>query len=592
MITDNENNWQYLAIKRVPGLLHGITSTNHGDVYCLNCFHSYRALNALKNHEKLCENHDYCKAKMPNEDNKYISSTLGKNSLRVPIVVYADFKCLLVQIDPCEKNPNISYTEKKDMHLPCEYSITTCYSYDKSLNKTKYCRGPDCVEKFSQDLKKIKKPMLPLTDNEKVLYANEKQCYICEKGFCTDKKSKDYKNKCKVRDRRHFTGNHRGAAHSICNLKYKVPKDIPVVFHNGSKYDNHLIIKQISKIFKGYFTCTGENTEKYISFSMNIIKKDINNKKKRPETYMLKFIDTYRFMASKLENLLINLVEPHKIDILKQRFPNTYRLCNNNIDKFELSLRKGVYPYEYMDSWEKFELSVPLDNKHYYSKLNDSNISDKDIEHVKNVSDALKIDHLGQYHDLYVQSDAALLTDVFENFRDKCLDIDKLVPAYFLSAPGLSWQCGLKMTGQTLELLTDENMLLLIEKGIRGGICETITKYKKTINKYMKNYDKTKASSYLMYVDANNLYGFAMSKNLPTGNFQWIEDTSIFTEDYIQNYNKNSDTGYLLVVDVTYPEDLNINTYHFYLRKSKLIKVLSYLVISMIKTVILYIFLH
>ena len=112
------------------------------------------------------------------------------------------------------------------------------------------------------------------------------------------------------------------------------------------------------------------------------------------------------------------------------------------------------------------------------------------------------------------------------------------------------------MTGQTLELLTDENMLLSYEKDIRGGICEAITKYKKANNKYMKNYDKTKPSSYLMYVDANNLYGYAMSKKMPTGDFQWIEDSSIFIEDYIKNYNENSDTGYLLVVDVTYPKDL------------------------------------
>ena len=110
------------------------------------------------------------------------------------------------------------------------------------------------------------------------------------------------------------------------------------------------------------------------------------------------------------------------------------------------------------------------------------------------------------------------------------------------------------MTAQTLELLTDENMLLLYEKGICGGICEAITKYKKANNKYMKNYDKTKPSSYLMYVDA--IYGYAMSKKLPTGDFQWIEDSSIFTEDYIKNYNGNIDTGYLLVIDVTYPKDL------------------------------------
>ena len=117
------------------------------------------------------------------------------------------------------------------------------------------------------------KSMIPLTDNEKVLYDNEKQCYIREKEFCTDKTSKDYKNKFKVRDHCHFTGKYRRAAHNIYNLKYKVPKDIPVVLHNGSIYDNHLIIKQISKDFKGSFTCTGENTEKFISFSMNMIKK-------------------------------------------------------------------------------------------------------------------------------------------------------------------------------------------------------------------------------------------------------------------------------------------------------------------------------
>ena len=106
-------------------------------------------------------------------------------------------------------------------------------------------------------------------------------------------------------------------------------------------------------------------------------------------------------------------------------------------------------------------------------------------------------------------------------------------------------------------------MLLLFEKGIRGGICEAITKYKKANNKYVKNYNNTKASSYLIYLDVNNLYGYGMIKKLPTGNFQWIEDISIFTEDYVKNYDENSDTGYPLVVDATYPKDLHEN--HKYL---------------------------
>ena len=333
-----------------------------------------------------------------------------------------------------------------------------------------------------------------------------------------------------------------------------------MIFHNGSIYDNHLIIKQISEDFNGSFTCTGENTEKYITFSMNVVKKDTSIKKKRPETFRLRFIDSYRFMGTKLDRLVKNLAEPCKKlsdNILKQRFYNTYQLCDGNMEKFKLLLRKGVYPYEYMDSWEEFKLSVPLDKKHYYSELNDSNINDSDIKHVKNIRSTLNINNLGEYHDLYVQSDTTLLADVFENFRDKCLAVDNLDPVYYLSAPGLSWQSGLKMTGVTLELLTDENMLLIFEKGIRGGICEAVTKYKEANNKYMKNYDTTKPSSYLMYVDANNLYGYAMSKKLPYGNFEWVKNITIFTEDYIKNYDEESDTGYLLVLDVTYPKKLH-----------------------------------
>ena len=329
---------------------------------------------------------------------------------------------------------------------------------------------------------------------------------------------------------------------------------------------------------------------------MNVVKKD-SAKKKRPETCSLRFIDSFRFMNSKLGNLVNNLAELYKNLLhneLKQRFYNTYQLCGGNMVKLKLLSRKGVYPYEYMDSWEKLKLPVPLDKKHYYSESNYSSISDEDVNHIKNVCATFNINNLGEYYDLYVQSDTTLLADVFENFRDNCINIDKLDPAYDLLAPGLSWQSGLKITGKTSQLFTDENMLLLFEKGIRGGICEAVTKYKKANKKYMKNYDSNKPSIYLMYVDANNLYGYGMSKKLPYGNFKWIDDLSIFTEDFIKNYNENSDTGYLLVVDVLYPQNLMkvINIYHFYLLKLKLIKLLSYHAILMIKNITLYIFQH
>ena len=158
--------------------------------------------------------------------------------------------------------------------------------------------------------------------------------------------------------------------------------------------------------------------------------------------------------------------------------------------------KKDVYLYEYMRSWENFKEPVPLDKKYYYSEFNDTNISDDDLKHVKKVSNAFNITNLGDYHDLHVSLDVALLADVFENFRDTTINIDKLDPAYYLSASGLSWQSCLKKTRVTLELLTDKDMLLLFGKGIRGGMCNAVCKYIKANNKYMKDYDKTKESMF------------------------------------------------------------------------------------------------
>ena len=183
-----------------------------------------------------------------------------------------------------------------------------------------------------------------------------------------------------------------------------------------------------------------------------------------------------------------------------------YQFCNGDLNKIVQLLRKGVYPYEYMDSWEKFnENSIPH-KEAYYSKLNEEDISNADYAHVQNLWEVFKIKDIGDDHDLYVQNDTLLLADVFENFRDKCVEIYGLDLARFLSAPRLAWQACLKKTEVKLELLTDIDMLLIID-GIIGGIWREIYRYAKANNKYMNNYDKRKITSYLMYLDANNLYG-------------------------------------------------------------------------------------
>ena len=183
-----------------------------------------------------------------------------------------------------------------------------------------------------------------------------------------------------------------------------------------------------------------------------------------------------------------------------------------------------------MDNWERInEMSLP-NKESFYSNLNMENIDDIDYRHGNDVFKRFKLKILGEYHDLYVQSDTLLLADVFENFRNMCLKVYELDPAHFLSLPGLAWQACLKKANVKLKLLTDYDMLLMVEEGIRGAICHSIHRHAKANNKCMENYDESKESSYIPYLDANNLYGWAMSQKLPVNGFKWIDSNEINEE--------------------------------------------------------------
>ena len=317
----------------------------------------------------------------------------------------------------------------------------------------------------------------------------------------------------KVRDHCHYTGLYRGPAHSLCNLRYKIPSYIPVVFHNLSGYDAHLFIRELGT-HTSDMEVIAKNKEDYISFSIKVpVDSYIDkNEEEKDKLMELRFIDSFKFMSSSLDSLNKNLVSRGKKLFVYENYSEL---------QYGLLTRKGVCPYEYINSWDRFEETQLPPISAFYSNLNMSSIREEDYQHAQPVWKEFGIHNLGDYHDLYLRMDVVLLANVLEAFRDNSLKHYKLYPAHFCTSPGLAWKACLKCTGIKLELLTDPDMLLMLERGIRGGITQAVCKYALANNIYMGDrFDPKSESSYLQYPDANNLFGWAMSQPLPTGGFK------------------------------------------------------------------------
>ena len=235
---------------------------------------------------------------MPDDNKKILKHQFGTKLLEMSHLIYADTEPLLIKHDSCSNNPGKSNKEKKATHEACGYSMNVLRSYDKNIHS--FYRDKDCIQKFCKELLNYstkvvnipKKPIIPLTSDEQAKHKRSKFCHICNEKFNNEKENKHYNNYKKVKDHDHHTGKYRGAAHSICNLRYETQREIPVVLHNGSNYDFHIIIKELAKEFRTDVKCLGENTEKYISFSIPL---KVTNDEGKIIIYRLKFIDSSRF---------------------------------------------------------------------------------------------------------------------------------------------------------------------------------------------------------------------------------------------------------------------------------------------------------
>ena len=521
-LIEKGESYHYTLIKNMSRLIYQTSKHKEKKFLCRRCLKRVTTVNAMHEHSKSCKSTTDVNTviKMPGEGSTVSFKNISRLQ-KAPYIVYADFESLIVN-----KNENVSdKTTILSEHKVCSYAFIIVRS-DGKAGKPFHYRGEDAAERFLKCMMhvysglkdKLNLKELTMTDEDD--FENATECWICKKELEDDR----------VRDHDHITGKFRGAAHSNCNLQLKVdPKTwkLPIFFHNLRGYDSHIIMQAVKKEYKR-IDCIAQSMEKYMTFR-------ISN---------LQFYDSVQHLIGSLDSLTKTLKE----------FPITSQYYETDL------IRKGVYPYEYMDSWERFEETQLPSKGAFYSKLYDEDISDEDYKHAQKVWKELDCETMGDYHDHYLIADVLLLADVFENYRKIAMKNYELDPAHYISSPGLSWDAFFRFSDVEIDLIHDKRILNMIESGLRGGISMACHSYCKANNKYLDDYDHSKPSNYIMYLDANNLYGWAMTQYLPIRNLEINESNKISVRKVLtalKEMKPDDEIGCFLEVDLDYPKELH-----------------------------------
>uniref|UniRef100_A0A1B6I4V7 DNA-directed DNA polymerase n=1 Tax=Homalodisca liturata TaxID=320908 RepID=A0A1B6I4V7_9HEMI len=513
-------------------------------IFCKRCFAHYSGIDKqvkLNAHKLNCKINKPLKAQMP-DNPSILKFTNFHFKFKVPVVAYCDFECILKKVDEQQSK----YTTINEIHEPMSFCVYLVIDKDfpehmtsQLPNEPYLYRGPDAASKFMDylisianllaELIDINRPMIPLTDYERNRIKSINNCELCNLEFTMIEQP--------VKDHCHFTGRFRNLLCNKCNLKRKNQTCLPIFLHGSSNYDTHFIVKQLG-CDQQKINVIPNSSEKYVSFSKNTTGK-----------IKLRFLDSFRFLNTSLAQLANNLP--------KERFYHT-KLFFNNENDLPFVTRKGVYPYEYTDSWEKLEETQLPAKECFFNKMSEEHISNEEFDHAKKVWSRFNCQTLGDYSDFYLKTDVLLLADIFENFRIICLNNYELDPANYLTLPSLTFDAMQKFTEVELELLNNYDMYMFIEKGIRGGITSCIKRHAIANNKDLNDtlFDCNKPSNYLTYIDANNLYGWAMIKPMPKDGFRWLTNKEIKRFN-VQSITNDSPIGYIIECNIGYPSYLH-----------------------------------
>lgn len=545
-------NQHYAWIKNFSRFMSDATLHKGASYYCKRCLGRFRLASALANHRQYCVSVDDCKQifAMPPEDTK-LKFTNVRHQQRFPFVVYADFEALTV---PCKESTDNEKQQRPinsyQQHQPISVGMKLISSVSQVLQDVPYetHTGTDVVEWFLRRLLEYRcmcfkhlfdEKRLVMTDADTQDFHTATKCYICEKPFAKVQDNTNQKGNSKVRDHDHITGCYRGAAHSACNLKLQKTYKIPIFLHNFRNYDSHLIVPAFTVFKNTRLDVIGQSLEKYLTLTWD-------------ETLVFK--DSLQFLSSSLEQLVTCLLKSgaDKFAHLSQAFSSV-----TDAQGLALLLRKGVYPYDYMNDQARLQETSLPSREQFFSRLLNRECSEEDYAHAQAVWQAFNCKTMQDYHDLYLKTDVLLLADVFEAFRTATLTTFHLDPSYYVSSPQLSWDCMMKMTGCELTLLSDPAMFTLINSNLRGGISVITKRHAKANNKYMGDLFKPEEpSSYILYLDANNLYGWAMSEPLPFDEFVWISAEECESIDW-RMQTDDQEYGFFVECDFHYPDELH-----------------------------------
>lgn len=478
------------------------------------------------NHINECPIRIYADFEAINDSSIGFMSKNGKSNFRTGHIG-ASFKLLVVSDIPI-----VGYT-KLNAYYVFEYiykGLDSNITFIKKLEELE-----KSLTEIIQEAQYKNKFNMIITEEQKIEHKNCKSCWVCKSAFLPSA-SASAKDNNAVKHHNHNTGLYHSTMCNNCNIQIKDTIKIPVLFHNLN-YDKNIFFKSLVyyKEIKEV-SILPDNSQNFKSFTVG----------------KLHFIDTFKFMSSSLEKLISNLPEDNS--------PFLKHLSNGDDYKYKKFLKhKGYFPYDWFNAIEKFKLPIDeLKKEDFNNIMTMSKLSDDEWDYIQEMIKYNKMKTFEDFHDFYLNIDVNGLADVFENFRQTSIKYYKLEPCNYVGTPSFAWNSMLLKSNVKLENLSDVDMYLFFEKGIRGGQSVIFNKHSKANNKYLDDYNPDEETKHIIYLDANNLYGEAMSHKLPISGFEWFP-VEMMTNNLILSYDEDNidSIGYALEVDLHYPEHLH-----------------------------------